>query len=612
VLIAAALVSCASAQALDPQLQQPYRLQVILGVAPHRLLTDLFKDQVERELRDSLQAALGELATVEIVRQHPKLKEVQEKGLQQALDSWKDLSDQKTHFVLVDYVNGQYEVQSRQFDGMTAMASNVVRRERVTRGFVARAAALQISGDFGLVGTIADKDHKQPVRIALKGGGLGLPLSPWVKKGEVFALAQITRRGAGLWATQVPWALVQVVEEPKDGVCIGRVYNLYRDPLGDRAVAGCRCLKLSTIKAPLRMRLVQTGKALAPLPNVLVHVRQEGQAEKEADQAVTDADGFFEIRKDYSNVALVSVMDNSTGKARLQIPVPIVDTRTVTCPVSLALDSDPTLYTRRNLWVSRLYDNLNVQQTFFQDLAKTLSNPNRQATLDKVLEGLKNLDDDLESFRKEKNNLVEAAKKLPPGALDLSKGDHPLRELERGRTQLAALKKRLEDNLTREKDPKRKELLDKIEQARILEENEAEFGKALDIYEECLKGDLDNPEMFRQQVAAKRAAWALKNQDSHRKADTFIYSEWPTLDLVRDRSAVQEARKAFEACRSVGDKLRPRKLLIVANAHVDKLEKERAGLQPDVNEDHFQTVQVIGKVAEELGRLIRDVTEYLK
>src|SRR5438128_1552164 len=105
VLLAGFLATPCSAQALDAQLNQPYRLQVVLSVAPHRLLTDIFKDQVERELRDSLQAACGELAAVEVVRQHPRLKEVQEKGLQQALDGWKDLSDVKTHFVLVDYVN---------------------------------------------------------------------------------------------------------------------------------------------------------------------------------------------------------------------------------------------------------------------------------------------------------------------------------------------------------------------------------------------------------------------------------------------------------------------------------------------------------------------------
>ena len=59
------LVAVGSAPAqsgLDPETGVPYQLQVVLHVAEHRLLTPTFQDMVERELRDSLQAALGDLA----------------------------------------------------------------------------------------------------------------------------------------------------------------------------------------------------------------------------------------------------------------------------------------------------------------------------------------------------------------------------------------------------------------------------------------------------------------------------------------------------------------------------------------------------------------------
>ena len=70
-----------SSAALDAETKKPYQLTVVLHVADHRLLTDVFRDRVERELHDGLQAALGDLAEVKVVREHPKLAEVLEKGL---------------------------------------------------------------------------------------------------------------------------------------------------------------------------------------------------------------------------------------------------------------------------------------------------------------------------------------------------------------------------------------------------------------------------------------------------------------------------------------------------------------------------------------------------
>src|SRR5262249_27804127 len=157
---------------------------------------------------DGLQAALGDLALVEVVRQHPKLAEIAEKGLS-VLESWKDISDVKTHFVLVDFIDGQYDLQARQFDGLTGQASPVIRRDRTPdRQFVARTAALLVGRDFGLVGTaVADKTGSDTVKVTIKGAGLGVPLDRWIRPGEVFALVQIAQAGGGLRGNRMQWAL---------------------------------------------------------------------------------------------------------------------------------------------------------------------------------------------------------------------------------------------------------------------------------------------------------------------------------------------------------------------------------------------------------------------
>src|SRR5207248_9251294 len=49
VFLAFVLWPSSFAQALDPESTTPYKVQVLLRVAPHRLLTPIFKDQVKRD-----------------------------------------------------------------------------------------------------------------------------------------------------------------------------------------------------------------------------------------------------------------------------------------------------------------------------------------------------------------------------------------------------------------------------------------------------------------------------------------------------------------------------------------------------------------------------------
>src|SRR5205085_11722736 len=99
-------------------------------------------------------------------------------------------SDTKTHFLLIDFVDGRYEIQARQHDGFTGLASPVVRRSSTAdRQLVARSAALLINVDIGLVGTLETGRMRgdNMVDIKLKGGSLGAPLAPWIPKNQVFA-----------------------------------------------------------------------------------------------------------------------------------------------------------------------------------------------------------------------------------------------------------------------------------------------------------------------------------------------------------------------------------------------------------------------------------------
>src|SRR5438128_8231827 len=243
------LCLCGEAPAqLDAEKDSPYQLQLIVRVADHPPFTAAFREQVKRELRDGLQASFADLARVEVVDAHPLLKEIETKGLQAALEGWKEVGPQKTHFVLIDFKNGQYEIQAGQHDGLTGLASPVARLARTPdRQFVARTAALMIDRDFGLVGTLEANARGPEVKVTLKAGSLGIPMEKWLKKEDVFAISQIKKVGGGQRSFRVPWALLTVIEEPKDGQCRCQLFNRFKNPLEKGpGVLGYRCIKLGT------------------------------------------------------------------------------------------------------------------------------------------------------------------------------------------------------------------------------------------------------------------------------------------------------------------------------------------------------------------------------
>src|SRR5690606_29348441 len=91
---------------LDPGLKTPYQLNVVLHFSSQCLFTPVFQSTVKGELQTLLEQTYGDLAQVQIFQHHALLKDIQQKGLQQALDSWDEISGLKHHFVLIDSNDG--------------------------------------------------------------------------------------------------------------------------------------------------------------------------------------------------------------------------------------------------------------------------------------------------------------------------------------------------------------------------------------------------------------------------------------------------------------------------------------------------------------------------
>ena len=386
--LCALCLSGSSSAALDPELKSPYQLRIVLHFADAPEMKPAYCDRVSRDLGDAVQAALGELGHVEVVRDHPKLRDVLQNGLQVALDGWKERSGVKTHFVLVRFTGFDYEIQARQHDGVTGQASlftgQVVRTERTRdREFVARTAALMVTRDFGIIGTVNGKANAQgQVQVVLKGGGLGVPFGPWVKENEVFGLVGIPNGAPG--ETVFPWLFLRVEKPPSDtagdGVCICRLYFRHVNPLGNANFAGFRCVKLGTSRGPVRLRLTQRNPkgGVATTEALTLVVRRSG-FEGEDSSRLRDAaqpDGSFDTVRYgqegvFNHLAFVTVLGGAASSARIpKLPVPILTDQPLDVLVPTAAEGDGLIRFQIAKWTHNVDDSYVVQ-------SKPLQTPQR-------------------------------------------------------------------------------------------------------------------------------------------------------------------------------------------------------------------------------------------
>jgi hypothetical protein len=610
-LAVAALVGAAvSARAADSELTRPYELHIVLHVADHKLLTDVFRERVGRELRDGMQAALGELATVKVDYDHPRLKDVLARGLERSLDTWAERSAVKTHFVLIDFSGVHYDIQARQHDGLTGRPGRVVRRESTRdRDFVAKAAGLLVAQDFGMVGRVLDNpDAQEQVRVELKAGALG-SLARWVRKGQVF---EIVPAGS---TTALDWSLLQVLEPPApdktDGLCTCRLWHRYK--LG--ALAGSQCLLLGTTRAPLRLHFVQDkGRGVRGPLNVALgmDVRRTGFAGEETTKLhkSTDPAGWVETAPDgdkgaFEDLAFVSITSGMSPPLP-QVPVAVLDDRPVVIPVNVTADAGSLLAARRAAWERNVSDSVMVQFTLFREIEDLMKKPDGAAqALEKARAGLKRTEADLEALQAERAELVKEGGAAATPAREAQR----LKDLEEGKRQLVSFLGKQDEIERTENDPKKKAWRSQVVEAQRLEK-EAEVGKAIAIYKKVLGEGSDSPEL-RDHLEKLEKEWKPVSEE-HDQARRFIYNLWPTLDTARLKEKMGDAQKAFDECRKAKDLIGPLRLFKATEAHAVRLKKELDALHPETNPDDDRPAELIKEVSAGLLKLASDIQTYLQ
>jgi hypothetical protein len=361
------------------------------------------------------------------------------------------------------------------------------------------------------------------------------------------------------------------------------------------------------------VRLLQRGSGTpTPAPNLGIEVRRNGFDKKEeaAVRGSSNANGYFPGRpvKDnlFENVAFVTV---ETEPRAALVPVPLVDDNPLSVAVTLGkMDGRSDLLAKKDLWDDQARESGLVLRVLFKELQDLGAKPKlREQALKRAASGLKASKEALAGLVRERGEILKEAQENGT-RLDTTFADQWIASLEKGHKQLEGYIGTQESILKEENDPKRQELLGLVRDAK-LEEGRAEFGKAIDLYDQAIKKGFDDATLKgHRDDLAKR--WKTKGAE-HAKARAFIYGEWSGANLVKDRTALKEAADALEACRSAEDTLGPQKLLQVAIAHGGNLQEQKGALQLDTSEEDRKTAEVIADISKDLAKLISATQAYL-
>jgi len=621
VLAAAVALSAASpafAQ-LDPEPKQPYLWRVVLTVKPHPLITQDFRDRLKRDVLAALQTGLGNLGTVEVIdltdlprdKWEPLWQQFDDKGFA-ALDAPRDLTGAKTHFLRIEYRDGKFHLESRQYDGFTGLSSPRIREQTVRAPEqVGRAAGLMLDRDFGLAGTVEPiPGTVDEVKVRIRGSALG-PVSNFVQRDDIFALAAVrkTNRPApppvrtatgkiiapppgatpppGLTSTPRDFTLLKVTSIAPDGTLHCTVLTRYQTAMPMAGIVGYRCMKLGTVKAPIAVRLMGSDGTVYRTAST-VNVRATDLGFTQVPPEPKDMCNFhvataqFRSQRPLANVACITVALGPTQSK--QFPVPILSDD----PITIPFDIDPAkeeraAFERAVLSAASAAADARLAQTVcFQAVAQLIEKQKNSEALARAKGGFEAADAAEKGLGDEVTRLKEQIDKSPAAAQLLAKVEQNLIALRQYNAQLKAHIEKIADVVKRENDPAfaAKEVQAQALNARItLLLSGGEVDQALAAYDQliALLPESADIKARREKLAAE---WTVKD-DAHQKARDYLLKTWPAVATIQDfKDSLPQLRAAVDTCKKNGDKWTLRKLLALFSAAGPKLNDLAAALDP--------------------------------
>lgn len=582
---------------IEAESKQPYLWRVVLSAKPHPLITPELRERVRRDVVAALQTGIGPLGTVEVIDlattrdREPLWQQFEDKGFA-ALDAPRDLTGAKSHFLRLDYRDGQFHLEARQYDGFTGLASPLVRARDVRAADqVGRAAGLLLDRDFGLAGTVeADPKGGDTVLVRVRGSALG-PLAPHVAPGDVFSVAAVRKtsrpapapirtatgkiispppgaEAAALTSTPRSFVLLKVTERTADGVrCAVLPGDPKTLPVGN-GVIGYRCMKLGTVAAPVTVRLVGTDGAVEKTTTgvkVQASDAQFADAKEAKDLCTPNQQTYlFHANRELKNVACVTV--TLGGQSKL-FAVPVLTRDPVTIPFIVdPVKARTAEYQRAVLATSAHATEARYAQTrCFEKLAELINKQKAEtnkAALQHAKDGATAAEGAYAQGTDELKRLREQLDAAPNAKPLLEKIERELDALKQQNDKLKehigqlAKVVELESNPRTGAEAARAEALnDQIKFLLSLGDVE----QALAAYDRLLAlvpGDTAK----RTERDKVKAEWEIKN-DAHKKARDYLLNTWRAVATIEDfkTAAVRQndtdppLRVHVDVCKKNGD-----------------------------------------------------------
>jgi len=599
-------------------LKDPYQLQLIIQAEPHPLLTNVYIEQFARDLGDSLQRDLGRTAKVSTIiyrdtgskstdTGRQMMEAVIERGWGELDNLPKQINPTKVHLVRLIYVDGEYEVQSRQVDGDTSFVSPLRKAKTTDRQWITRLAAMQLAQDFGQVGEIVEVNG-QTLRIKLRSAGLGVPETIRMTQGEVMAVTSVRRTASNYVASRLPETLAYITNvDAVKGEVTARLYTRLQNALTkDRQTVGFRTVKLGTRIVPLQLRILDQDNN--PINGYSVSHFPSGYEYGGAEQlGTTDAQGRIISKDPIYHVAFVRVQIAGVGK--LDAPVALIEDQPVVIKISgnreaAILDETKFEYER---WMKRY--NL-VKEAFEVDWATLVSFyerkgdyktalKNKPVIAAKMLENVNELQKEIERVVKAAGTNKEAQK--------LS--EHAQKTLK----TLADSIKEIEEQVSLEVNPTEDRKFLKLA---IDAEREFDYDEVIKNLRLSLSHKKDQPKVI-EKLKSLEDVWKTRYKDKdHLEARNFALKVW--ANKAKPLSWEEISREIHNAERYLDDLMVPGRgdyltALVMINADLKHIKTLNAAADSFGNKEENQDkVQIIEKATKELISFDRKARDFVE
>ena len=314
----------------------PYRIRVLLAVAPKPELTERLAERLQGVVAERAARSIGAPWDLRVERapaelQTPMLASLAKVTFENLPAEWLDAGDDKAILLSIDFRRGDYWIAARDFDLRCRLSSAAVERRVADRGVLGDEAFRTVLAAFAPLAQIEsdpDKDDKQQFKLRMRAAGLPIadPTLLAVRPGDAFrGMIRFNDRDGKLRKLMpLDWTFL-TVQEVNDGELSAALHSGLRSPLSGRRRGRVEQLALFTRPPSGDTRLQLKSRPLPgkpgssrPLAGYEIY-SHPADSPRTTRLGLTDAQGELTVPADAGAVRVLLVKHGGETMARLPL-----------------------------------------------------------------------------------------------------------------------------------------------------------------------------------------------------------------------------------------------------------------------------------------------------